>query len=264
MAGTHAEPPAMSDTKLLIAKLGERIRKSHYTVAFTGAGISTGSGIPDFRGPQGLWRTWQPVYFQEFLSDGNARIRHWEFKLSGWRQFRDAKPNPGHRALVDLERLGFLHMVVTQNVDGLHLKSGHSPDRVIELHGTNLQIECVACGAHYEPEPFYEQFERTHQPPTCPRCCGWCKPATVSFGQELPEGLLDRALEAARKSQVVLAIGSTLEVYPAASVPLAGKSAGAFYAIINQGPTAHDDVADLKIEDDSSRVLPDLVQWITG
>jgi NAD-dependent deacetylase len=254
----------MSETGHLIAELAERVRRSSYTLAFTGAGISTGSGIPDYRGPHGLWRTWRPVYYHEFLSDGDARVRHWEFKVSGWRQFRDATPNPAHRALAEMERRGFLQMVVTQNIDGLHLKAGHAPDRVIELHGTNLEIECVACHSRYAPDPFYEEFERTRQPPTCPRCRGWCKPATVSFGQQLPEGLLDRALGAAKQSDVILAIGSTLEVYPAASVPLAGKSAGAYYAIINQGPTGHDSLADLRIEGDATQILPKLVQWITG
>lgn len=244
----------------LLRELARRVNRAERLLAFTGAGISTGSGIPDFRGPQGLWRTWQPVYYDQFLASHEARVRHWEFKAAGWRAFREASPNPAHRALVELERRGRLQWLVTQNIDGLHLKAGHDPARVLELHGTNLQVECVECLRRFPPEPFYEEFERTHEPPGCPDCGGWCKPATVSFGQQMPMDLMDRALTAARQADVILAIGSTLEVYPAASVPLAGKKQGAWYAILNQGETGHDGDADLRLEGDAVDLLPEMVR----
>ena len=246
-----------------LAPLVDRLRGRPPFLVFTGAGVSTGSGIPDFRGPQGVWKKWTPVYYQEFLTSREARVRHWQYKLEGWEGFRDAKPNAAHRALSRLDREGRLDAVVTQNIDGLHQLAGHPPGRVIELHGTNRMVECTGCGARRDPDPVYSEFARTGDPPRCP-CGGHLKPATVSFGQAMPRDKLASAFEAAARARVVCSIGSTLEVEPAASVPRAAQQGGAFYAIINRGMTAHDPIADLKVEGDVNRILPELAHRLAG
>ncbi len=238
-----------------ISRLVDLICNSTYTLAFTGAGISTGSGIPDFRGPDGLWKRIKPVYFQEFVTSHEARVRHWEYKLEGWEAFRQARPNAAHRALAELERLGHLQLLVTQNIDGLHQMSGHSEESVVELHGTNRWIECILCRQRSEPDPVFQQFAQTRRPPQC-ACGGFLKPATISFGQNLPSDLLQRAFQAASRADLVIAVGSSLEVEPAASVPRAAAESGAAYAIVNRGPTAHDPLADLKLEGDAVDILP--------
>ena len=235
------------------------MREAERILVFTGAGISTGSGIPDFRGPQGIWKRRQPVYFQDFMRSEEARAEHWDYKLEGFEAFRDAKPNAAHRALVELERRGKLEALVTQNIDGLHQDAGHREDLVIELHGTNRKIECVMCGVFTEPEPAFEEFRRTRRCPRCP-CGGLMKTATVSFGQRMPEEKLSLAFEAAARADLVIAIGSTLEVEPAASVPLAAHQAGASYAIFNMGPTAHDEVADVRLEGDATELIPQAIE----
>lgn len=236
----------------------ELLKQSRQVLIFTGAGISTGSGIPDFRGPQGLWKKWKPVYYQEFLSSHEARVRHWKFKLAGWKEFRDARPNAAHRALVELERKGKLSAVVTQNIDGLHQLAGQSEEKLIELHGTNRQVECLTCGRRLDPDSCYRSFEGDGQPPRCD-CGGFLKPATVSFGQQMPMDLLDRAFRLASEADLVLSLGSTLEVEPAASVPRTAYEQGAPYVIVNRGPTAHDRLAHLRIDADVTRLLPDVV-----
>ncbi len=241
--------------------LAHKISQARCVTVFTGAGMSTGSGIPDFRGPNGLWKTWRPVYFQDFMTDPDARKRHWQFKSRGWEQFRNAQPNHGHRALADLERRGHLHCLVTQNIDGLHQLAGSSPALVIELHGTNRAIECVGCRQRLEPDPVYAEFAGTGEPPVC-GCGGWLKPATVSFGQAMPEAALRLAFRYAERSEVIISIGSTLEVQPAALVPLKAQESGAFYAIVNQGPTAHDGHASLRVEGDASQFLVRLLEEI--
>lgn len=206
---------------------------------FTGAGISTGSGIPDFRGPQGVWKTRQPVYFQDFLRSEEARVEHWDFKLESWPVFRDARPTPTHRAIAALESAGRVELVVTQNVDGLHARAGTSSDRLVEIHGTNAEIECLTCGERSDPEPHMRTFEVTRKPPHC-LCGGLLKTATISFGQDLVPAVLQRAAEAAETCDLVVALGSTLSVYPAANVPLVAAERGAPYIIINRGATEHD------------------------
>lgn len=247
------------ETRLLQA--ASALRNSKWVLVFTGAGISTGSGIPDFRGPDGIWTKWRPVYFDEFLRDPESRLRHWKYKSETWRDFRHAQPNPAHRALVDLDNLGYVRLLVTQNIDGLHQLAGHAYDRIVELHGTNRKIECVVCGALSEPDPVFEEFDQTGVPPEC-HCGGFLKPATISFGQAMPSGKLHQAMEGALKADFVLSIGSTLEVEPAASVPRMAKETGAFYVIINKGETAHDHIADVRISDDAAVVLPRLVEMV--
>jgi len=243
-----------------IHTLVQRLKESRYVLVFTGAGISTGSGIPDFRGPKGLWKRWQPVYYDDFMTSHSARSKYWEFKLEGWRQFRDAKPNVAHLALAELDRRGQLQSLVTQNIDGLHQLAGHPPGRVVELHGTNCLVECQSCRQTFESDPVFDAFERSHQPPVC-SCGGYLKPATVSFGQPMPEEKMRLALESAAQADLVCSIGSTLEVEPAASVPRLAKSSGAFYIVMNQGATAHDSLADLRIEGDVTSILPEVLSF---
>lgn len=226
---------------------------------FTGAGVSTGSGIPDFRGPKGLWHRMRPVYFDEFMSSHEARVRHWQYKLDGWREFRDARPNRAHKALYELDRMGRLSALVTQNIDGLHQLAGHSEEKVIELHGTNRKVECVTCLKIFEPDPFFDRFAESGEPPLC-QCGGFLKSATISFGQAMPQDKLRKAFSWAGRADLVVSVGSTLEVEPAASVPRSAKDNGATYVVINQGPTAHDQLADLRIEDDVNVLLPATVK----
>jgi NAD-dependent deacetylase len=220
-------------------QLADYLRNSRKALLFTGAGISTGSGIPDFRGPQGVWKRRQPVYFQDFMSSEGARIEHWDFKLEGWDGYRDAAPNAVHHAIVALEKAGKVLAVVTQNIDGLHARAGTSPERLVELHGTNLLIECQSCKRRTDPEPHFEFFRANRKPPLCD-CGGFLKPATISFGQSLDPDVLEKAGQAAAGADLVVALGSTLSVYPAASFPLLAAQAGAPYVIINRGPTEHD------------------------
>jgi NAD-dependent deacetylase len=233
------------------------LRAAQRILIFTGAGISTGSGIPDFRGPQGVWTRRQPVYYQDFMSSEAARREHWDFKLEGWEAFRDAQPNEVHRAIVRLEEAGKVEMVVTQNIDGLHTLAGTSAARLVELHGTNALVECQSCKARSEPQPHFDFFRAHHTTPLC-ACGGFLKPATISFGQNLEPDELERARAAAEKADLVVALGSTLSVYPAAAFPLLAAQRGAPYVIINRGATEHDDEAgvSLRIEADVAEIFP--------
>lgn len=213
---------------------------------FTGAGVSTGSGIPDFRGPQGVWTRRKPVYYSEFMSSAAARISHWDYKLEGWESFRNAKPNAVHHAIVKLEKAGKVLMVVTQNIDGLHSLAGTSADHLVELHGTNSLVECQSCHERSDPTPHFEYFRLHRKAPLC-QCGGFLKPATISFGQELNPQELKRAQEAAMKCDLVVALGSTLSVHPAASFPLVAANRGTPYVIINRGETDHDNEPSLSL-----------------
>ena len=231
-------------------------------LVFTGAGLSTGSGIADYRGPSGVWKTKRPVYFNEFMSDHAARVEYWEQKLETWPCMRDAAPNPAHHAIVKLERAGRVLMVVTQNIDGLHTRAGTSQERLVELHGTLLEVECMSCHAMTGAGPHMERFAIDRQPPLCEHCSGHLKPATISFGQSLRNDDLNRAFAAAQRTDLVLALGSTLSVHPAAAIPLIAVERGARYVIINRGVTDHDGLAgvSLRLDGDVSEILPPAVE----
>jgi NAD-dependent deacetylase len=235
-------------------------------LVFTGAGISTGSGIPDYRGPDGLWKTRQPVFYQDFLSSHDARVEYWDQKVTGWPLMRDSRPNPTHRAIARLEEAGKVVLVATQNIDGLHVRAGTSEERIVELHGTVRKVECVDCHTMSEPEAHLEAFSQTRQPPTCVACGGFLKSATISFGQNLRPQDLDRAFAAAEHTDLVIALGSTLSVQPAASIPLMAVQRGVPYAIINRGATEHDDIVGvtLRLEGDVSEILPPAVAEVVG
>ena len=219
--------------------------------------MSTGSGIPDFRGPNGIWKQRKPVMYQDFLSSEDARVEHWDYKLEGFEQFRNAKPNDAHLALAELERMGKIHALVTQNIDGLHQDAGNSS--VIEIHGTNRKIECVQCDKRTAPEPAFEEFRKTRKCPVC-ECGGYLKSATISFGQAMPQDILEKAFAAAGESDLAVSIGSTLEVQPAAMIPLTTAKNKAPYVVINQGETGHDEVATLRLEGDINEILPNVVE----
>ena len=240
--------------------LADYLRRSNRILIFTGAGISTGSGIPDFRGPQGVWTRRQPVYFQEFMTSEAARIEHWDYKLEGREAFRAAKPNAVHESIAKLERAAKLCAVVTQNIDGLHRLAGTSPTLLVELHGTNALVECQSCGWRGDPEPHFEYFKTYRRPPLC-GCGGFLKPATISFGQSLNPGELARAAVAAEEADLVVALGSTLSVYPAASFPLIAARRGVPYIIINRGTTDHDHepLVTLRVEGEVEEIFPEAV-----
>jgi NAD-dependent deacetylase len=242
-------------------EVADYLRNSRQALIFTGAGISTGSGIPDFRGPHGVWTRRKPVYFQDFMTSESARIEHWDYKLEGWDGFRAARPNAVHHGIVQLENAGKVLMVVTQNIDGLHALAGTSPDRLVELHGTNLLVECQSCKWRGDPAPHFEFFRVNRKSPLCD-CGGFLKPATISFGQSLEPQALERAQEAAARADLVVALGSTLSVYPAASFPLLAAQRGAPYVIINRGATNHDHEpsVSVRIEGDVGEIFPAAVE----
>jgi NAD-dependent deacetylase len=237
--------------------LAEYLRASRRILVFTGAGISTGSGIADFRGPQGVWTRRQPVYYEDFMTSEAARIEHWDYKLEAWESFRKAQPNDVHRAIVRLEQAEKLRMVVTQNIDGLHSLAGTSGERLVELHGTNSLVECQSCKRRSDPEPHFDFFRAQRTPPLC-ACGGFLKPATISFGQSLEPHELGRAHQGATEADLVVALGSTLSVYPAASFPLLAARRGIPYVIVNRGTTEHDGepCVSLRLEGEVSAIFP--------
>ena len=238
-------------------RLVELLKAGRRILVFTGAGISTGSGIPDYRGPKGVWKQRQPVYYQDFMSSEEARREYWDFQLEGWEGFRDAQPNAAHLACVTLEKNSRLDMLVTQNIDGLHSKAGTTPESLVEVHGTNRQVECQTCHKRSDPGPHFEYFRKYNKAPVC-ECGGLQKPATISFGQQLREEDLARAAASAARADLVVSLGSTLSVYPAAAIPLAAAERGVPYIIINQGSTEHDShqAVKLRLEGDVVSVFP--------
>jgi NAD-dependent deacetylase len=242
----------LSDTRLV-----GHLRDARRILVFTGAGVSTASGIPDFRGPNGIWTRRRPVYFDEFVASEAARTEYWDYKLETWDIHARARPNAVHYALVRLEAAGKVVALATQNVDGLHREAGTSPDLLIELHGTDRVVRCLQCEATSDPVSHFERFKQTRQAPRC-ACGGLLKAATISFGQPLRAADLDRAAAAAAKADLVLALGSTLSVFPAASIPLIAAERGTPYIIVNQGQTAHDDhpAVTLRLEGDVTAIVP--------
>jgi NAD-dependent deacetylase len=237
------------------------IEKARRVVVLTGAGISTDSGIPDFRGPQGVW-TKNPKAeklsdIRYYMSDPEVRRLSWQSRLehTAWQ----ARPNAGHLALVELERRGKLHALITQNIDELHQVAGNSPGKVIEVHGTMRKVVCMSCGEHAPMEKALARVRAGEADPPCRSCGGILKSATISFGQALVPEVIDRAMQAAGEAEVLLAVGTSLQVYPiAGAVPIA-KRAGARVVIVNAEPTPFDELADAVLNDSISAVLPKLV-----
>lgn len=238
---------------------GGLLRDAERVLVVTGAGISTATGIPDYRGPRGVWRTRQPVTYQGFLGDPEARRRYWAQKAADWAAWGGrARPTPAHRALVELEEAGKLLLLVTQNVDGLHRAAGSR--KLVEIHGTNAEAGCLRCGRRVPAAPVYRQVLDRGGVPTCERCGGWMKPATISFGQALRPPDLERSFSAAEACDLVVSLGSTLGVTPAADVPLAAFRRGVPYVVANRGPTAHDGLPPtLRLEGDLQDLVPEAV-----
>lgn len=231
-----------------IEDLAALLRVSERAVVFTGAGISTESGIPDFRSPGGVWDKMPPVYFEEFLSSAEMRRETWRRRFAMQDIFGEARPNSGHLAVADLVSRGKVSHVITQNIDNLHQASGVPPERTIELHGNTTYATCLACGQRYEIARLRLSFEKEGTVPDC-ACGGQVKPATISFGQAMPEEAMCAAHRATLACDFFLVLGSSLVVYPAAGFPLQAKRAGAKLAILNRTPTDQDDYADLVIRD---------------
>jgi NAD-dependent deacetylase len=233
------------------------IAKSNRIVGFTGAGISTESGIPDFRSPNGIWANNRIIEYQEFISSRTGRIEYWRQKVAMWPEMRDAQPNAGHLAFAELERRNKLRAMITQNIDGLHQRAGVTD--VIELHGTTVEAVCLSCGDCISMDEAVRRVEAGDLAPECDQCGGLLKPATVSFGQSMPAREMDLAVRACYDCDVFLAVGSSLVVYPAAGLPELAKQSGAALIIINRTPTAMDGVADLVINDEIGKTLPVLI-----
>jgi NAD-dependent deacetylase len=239
-----------------IARLGEMIHEASSIVPFTGAGISTECGIPDFRSPGGLWTKHRPIPFDEFLTSQEARNESWRRRFAMSEQFGDAQPGRGHRALASLYRAGKVPGVVTQNIDNLHQASGIAPQHVVELHGNTTYAACLDCASRYELSWVRARMEAGNGcAPDCPDCGGFIKTATVSFGQAMPGAAMQRAQELTLSCNLFMAIGSSLVVWPAAGFPLMAKRNGARLVIINREATEFDELADLVVHDDIGTVL---------
>jgi NAD-dependent deacetylase len=243
------------DLETAISRLRDLIEGARTIIPFTGAGISTECGIPDFRSPGGLWTKNQPIPFDAFMASQEMRNEAWRRRFVMEESFAQAKPGRGHRALASLYRAGKVPALVTQNIDNLHQASGIAPDDVVELHGNTTYAVCLDCDRRYELSWVKEQFSRgNHCAPDC-GCGGYIKTATVSFGQAMPAVAMARAEDLTRKCDLFLAIGSSLVVWPAAGFPLMAKRNGAALVIINREPTEFDEVADLVVHHDIGDVL---------
>lgn len=235
--------------------LFEALRALPRLIVFTGAGISTESGIPDFRSPGGVWSRYRPVLFQEFLASQEARETYWARKMEAYDAFAAAQPNAGHRAIAELERRGRLQLLITQNIDGLHEVAGNSPERILELHGTERWVSCLDCGKRFGREAIQQRLLAGERAPQCDDCGGWLKPATISFGQQLDSTVLERAFRESRNCAAFLVVGSSLSVQPAASLPQLAKSSGAWLGILNRDPTPLDALADWRSQGAAGPVL---------
>ncbi|HXC55706.1 MAG TPA: Sir2 family NAD-dependent protein deacetylase [Rhizomicrobium sp.] len=227
--------------------LAELLRRARRTVVFTGAGISTESGIPDFRSPGGIWSRMMPIDFDEFVASDAARRESWRRRFEMEETWNKVRPNAGHDAVAELVRRGKVTAVITQNIDALHQASGVPEERIVELHGNTRYAKCLDCGARAEIADIRAHFERHGAPPDCRFCGGIVKTATISFGQKLSQAELRRAEQAALACDLFLVIGSSLVVYPAAAFPLVAKRSGAGLAILNREVTEQEPYADLAL-----------------
>ena len=236
---------AASEADAAVAALREMIAGARRAVVFTGAGISTESGIPDYRSPGGIWDRYRPVDFRDFMRSDEKRREFWRRKFATHGMVAGAEPSRGHRAVAELVRRGKVACVITQNIDGLHQRSGVPDERIVELHGNTTYATCLECAERHELAPIEEAFMADQSLPLCRACGGLVKTATISFGQQMPDEEMRRADEETHACDVFLAIGSSLTVYPAAGFPALAKQAGARLAILNREPTELDGLADL-------------------
>jgi NAD-dependent deacetylase len=250
----------MQDLEALSARVAELILRSRRPVVFSGAGVSTESGIPDFRGPGGLWERYDPEDFtiERFLKSPESRRNVWHALEA---LLREAQPNPAHCAIAELERLGRLDCVITQNVDGLHQQAGNSPQRVFELHGSMRQALCLSCGERY-PMEHVRGLLPSGVIPSCEKCQGVLKPAAVFFGEALPRDEVQESIGRSRSSDLFMVVGSTLTVYPAAYIPVYAVEAGARLVIINLGATPLDRLATVILRFKAGEALPAIVEKV--
>ena len=238
-------------------RLQEMLKKSSKVVFFTGAGVSTNSGIPDFRGPKGVWKSSTPIYFQDFISSKEKRVESWSRKFRNELSIDSATPNEGHKKIAEIMKVkdSFL---ITQNVDNLHQDSGVDIDKIAELHGNATYAKCLDCSRRYELEDLKKEFLETKEPPLCSVCGGILKTATISFGQAMPGKEMQISQKKAIESDLFICVGTSLAVFPAADLPLLAKETGATLVILNNEPTQMDQYADLVINRDISEVFSEI------
>lgn len=240
-------------------KFSDIIKESNRIVGFTGAGVSTESGISDYRSQGGIWQKFQPVYLDEFISDASKRRLYWERKATMWQSLKNATPGPAHMFFHSLYRQGKLLGLITQNIDGLHEKSGLPSDIIVNLHGTSLEIVCLSCGDIQAAEGFMDNLDLSLSSPVCERCTGLLKPNTISFGQNLNTDDLNRAGKLAGECDLLIAAGSTLIVHPAAGYPGLAKQNGARLVIITLSETPLDNMADLVVNEPLGEFLKNIL-----
>jgi NAD-dependent deacetylase len=247
-----------------IDAVAEMVLESKRLVVFTGAGVSTESGVSDFRSPGGIWDRFDPseLNYQSFMASEAGRERYWQFSRALWPEIALAQPNPGHHAIAEFHRLGRLECVITQNIDNLHQRSGVPAEKVIELHGTMKWVNCLECGQRYPREQIQARLDAGTKVPRCDSCGGIMKPATISFGQPMPERETRQAESAAAASDLFLSVGSSLVIYPATQMPLIAKDNGAKLVIINLTPTPHDGHADIVINQKTGPVLSAIAERV--
>jgi NAD-dependent deacetylase len=245
-----------------IEKVAQWIIHSKKLVIFTGAGLSTESGIPDFRSPGGVWDRYNPedFYFQNFIASETSREKYWQMATEIYEPMKKAQPNLAHLAIAEIEKLGKLDSVITQNIDGLHFKAGNSQEKVIQLHGTAMQVTCLSCEKRYDRDEIQERIKQGQKAPRCDDCGGILKPATISFGQSMPEKETQEAYRRSSLSDLFIVIGSSLVVQPAASMPLTAKQGGAKLVILNRDSTPADDMADIVIHDQAGPTMASILE----
>jgi NAD-dependent deacetylase len=244
-----------------VAKL---IVNANRIVVFVGAGLSTESGIPDFRSPGGVWDKYDPedFSFQNFLSSESSRIKYWQMATEMYDSMKNATPNAGHLAIAQMEGLGKLECLITQNIDGLHFKAGNSAERVLELHGTAMHVTCLNCNKIYDREEIQARIADGEKAPRCDSCGGLLKPATISFGQAMPERETAEAYRRSEQCEVFIVIGSSLVVQPAAYMPMVAKRGGAKLVIINRDETACDNLADIIVNGSAGSIMAEIVEKV--
>jgi NAD-dependent deacetylase len=248
----------------LITQASDLIKNAYKILIFTGAGLSTESGIPDFRSPGGIWDRYDPseFYFDRFISNEASREKYWKMSTEYYQVMKKAQPNPAHLALKKMDDTGRLLAVVTQNIDNLHHRAGHLPEKIIEIHGTAFRVSCLDCGKHYDRDDIEARLLNGIKIPYCDGCSGILKPDTVSFGQAMPEDKMMQSLLYAHQCDLCIVLGSSLVVYPAASIPEQAVRNGARLIIINHDETPLDSIADLVIHQSLSICLDQIMEQV--
>ncbi len=253
-----------NDMEDKMRQIAQWIVDAQRVVVFGGAGLSTESGIPDFRSPGGVWDKYNPedFYYQNFIASEASREKYWQMATEMYEPMKKAEPNPAHLAIAELERLGKLDRIITQNIDGLHHKAGNSEEKIIELHGTALYVTCLNCKKRYDRDAIQERIRQGTRVPYCDDCGGPLKPATISFGQAMPERETEEAYQHSSSCDLFIVIGSSLVVQPAASMPLVAKRNGAKLVIINRDPTPYDDMADIVIHGQAGWTMAAILKYV--